>query len=108
LQTTATRLAGAVRESDTVARFGGDEFVLLLPKAHPMYGAEIFSKRILDAVRSPMTVMDETVCVGISIGLSEYPTHGETGAQLVQQADAAMYRAKNSQSGWKMADCGSV
>lgn len=103
LQAVACRLASTIRDSDTVARFGGDEFVLLLPKAEPTYGAEGFSLRILDAVAAPITVAGEGLSVGISMGLSQYPAHGEERDVLIKRADDAMYRAKQDRTGWKMA-----
>lgn len=104
LQTISCRLASTIRDSDTIARFGGDEFVLLLPKAVPMYGAEAFSERILEVVTAPITVAGEGITVGISIGLSQYPVDGEEREVLIKRADEAMYQAKMNGTGWKLAD----
>lgn len=103
LKVVASRLASVVRDSDTVARIGGDEFVLLLPKAEPTYGVETFSRRLLDAVAEPISVKDVELRVGISMGLSQYPTHGSDRETLIQQADEAMYRAKKERAGMRMA-----
>ena len=104
LQSVACRLAATIRDSDTVARFGGDEFVLLLPKAEPSYGAEGFSMRILEAVTAPIKVAGEIITVGVSIGLSQYPIHGSDREALIKRADEAMYQAKTGGMGWKLAD----
>lgn len=104
LQAVASRLASVVRDSDTVARFGGDEFVLLLPKAETMHDAEVLAKRILGTVASPIRVAGEEVTIGISIGLSQYPNHGEAREALVSRADEAMYQAKIGGTGWEIAD----
>ncbi len=103
LQAVADRLASVIRDSDTVARFGGDEFVLLLPQAQPMFGADAFSNRVIDAVAAPISIAGEHVQVGVSMGLSQYPIHGEDADVLVKEADRAMYQAKKSGSGWCLA-----
>ena len=94
-----------MRDSDTVARLGGDEFVVLLPKAEPAYTAQTCGQRILDAIAAPIAVAGEQVHVGISIGFSEYPVHGEVGLDLIGEADKAMYQAKAGAVGWRLAEC---
>ncbi|MDH3240891.1 MAG: diguanylate cyclase [Alphaproteobacteria bacterium] len=104
LKTVASRLATSVREGDTVARFGGDEFGLLLPMDEPGLSAEGVAKRILDIVEAPIHFEDKQVFVGLSIGLSEYPRHGEEAEILLRKADAAMFEAKKEKTGWSIAD----
>lgn len=91
----AQRLAGSVRDVDLVARYGGDEFSLILPNTG-LPGALRLADKLMAAIRSePFPMKDgEPVKVTVSIGVATYPDHGATGRQLVAAADKAMYRAK--------------
>lgn len=102
LQEISARLACTVRGSDTVARIGGDEFVLLLGGQETLQGVEAFSKRIIAAVKEPIDALGEEVHVGISMGLSVYPDHGQETDELIKKADEAMYFAKTHDMGWKV------
>jgi diguanylate cyclase (GGDEF)-like protein len=86
-----------VRTSDVVARYGGDEFVVLMPDT-PVEHAELVAQRVVAGVLERGHVLSDgsEVSVGISAGLAVYPAHGRTSAMLLQAADAAMYAAKRS------------
>ncbi|MDQ2825499.1 MAG: sensor domain-containing diguanylate cyclase [Actinomycetota bacterium] len=90
----ARRLTEAVREVDLVARWGGDEFTLLLPKTG-LAGAGLLAEKIRTAVGTvPFRVDTGSLNLTISVGVAAYPEHGSSGKDLVAAADAAMYRAK--------------
>ncbi|WP_152426648.1 putative bifunctional diguanylate cyclase/phosphodiesterase [Paramagnetospirillum caucaseum] len=92
----ARRIAASVREGDTVARIGGDEFVVLLcaPESEDVV-AEIVTRLIAEVSR-PVMVEGHELCVGCSVGIALYPRDGGDSATLLMHADAAMYRAKDS------------
>jgi diguanylate cyclase (GGDEF)-like protein len=90
----ARRLTEAVREVDVVARWGGDEFTLLLPKTG-LAGALALAEKIRAAVaNSPFEIDTGSLDITISVGVAAYPEHGDAGKDLVAAADAAMYQAK--------------
>ena len=94
LQEIAQRLAGGVRQSDTVARVGGDEFMLLLPGSANTGDAAKIAAKLLRSVARPLLFEDKRLQVSASIGMSLYPYDAEDAETLLQRADAAMYRAK--------------
>ncbi|MFL6182750.1 MAG: diguanylate cyclase [Actinomycetes bacterium] len=94
----AARVQAEIREVDTLARYGGEEFVVVLPET-TANGAENLAERICTAIRStPFTFEDNDVelPVTVSIGGSVYPENGAASRELLQEADRALYRAKNS------------
>lgn len=100
LQQAAHRLRGSVRESDTVARMGGDEFTVVLSEiANPQHAANV-AQKILDAFRPPFHLNGEEVFVSVSIGISVYPEDGASIEILLKNADMAMYRAKGAGGSW--------
>jgi|GEM_PF-3907870 len=99
LKQVALRLKGLLRKSDTVARFAGDEFSMLLRRANPE-GAIEFSRKILKALEEPFTVEGLSLAIEGSVGISLNPDHGENADSLIQRADVAMYIAKESGSGF--------
>ncbi|MHB0971922.1 MAG: PAS domain S-box protein [Thermoanaerobaculia bacterium] len=92
----ADRLREAIREEDTVSRLGGDEFTLLLVDVTTEDAAIRIASKILRAVESPMLLDGHEVSVTTSIGIALFPNDGDDAETLLKNADAAMYRAKDS------------
>jgi len=90
----AGRLRTSVRGSDTVARYGGDEFVVLAGELDRAEDAGAIAEKIADMVAVPLPVDGVTERIGCSIGISLYPDHAESAEQLLELADRAMYAAK--------------
>lgn len=96
LQEVAARLKLCLRQGDTLARHGGDEFTLVLPDIADRSDARHVADKVLDALHQPFILDDNEVFVSASIGIAIYPDHGQTGEQLVRHADIAMYRVKGA------------
>jgi diguanylate cyclase (GGDEF)-like protein/PAS domain S-box-containing protein len=94
LKMVAGRFRACVRESDTVCRQGGDEFVVLLGAVHEVQDAGYVAEKILNASAQPYHVRGHEVHVGASIGISLFPNDGTDVDTLTRNADAAMYHAK--------------
>ena len=94
LQAVARRLCKLVRESDTVARVGGDEFVLLLPELHSRLDAIHIAERVMHSLAEPFAIEGHKLCIGMSIGIGLFPDDGNDADSLLSCADTAMYRAK--------------
>ncbi|PYB89912.1 diguanylate cyclase [Pseudomonas koreensis] len=94
LQTVANRLKGCVRETDTVARIGGDEFVVLLHSVHAAEDADSVAGKIRQVLAQPMRLDGHDLRIEPSIGVARFPEHGEEEQQLFRHADQAMYAAK--------------
>ena len=103
LQQVAERLSKIFRKTDTIARLGGDEFAALLPGTTIAQAKSLIRKVIEDFNRS-FLVEGHTLHVNISIGLTEYPTHGDDSNILLQRADVAMYIAKQNKLGYSIYD----
>jgi diguanylate cyclase (GGDEF)-like protein/PAS domain S-box-containing protein len=99
LQEVAVRLAGAVRETDTVARFGGDEFVIALGNLRELSGAEKVAQKIQGALRAPYQIDCKELLITSSIGISIFPEDGSELGELVEKADLALYWAKEDGRG---------
>ena len=99
LQEVAARLRAVARESDTLARMGGDEFACLLSGTMPA-GAVITAERINNAMARPFVIKGHRLALGISIGISLHPTHGEDGAAMMRHAEAAVVQAKRDNTGF--------
>ncbi|MEH6470081.1 MAG: EAL domain-containing protein [Halopseudomonas sp.] len=94
LQIAAERLQKVIRKSDTLARFSGDEFMLILPEVHKETGVERVIEKILSELRQPFVVGDLNLFISGSIGIALHPTDGQDAEQLLRNADAAMHRTK--------------
>jgi signal transduction histidine kinase len=92
-------LASSVRESDTVSRHGGDEFLILLTEVSQASDAVLIADKVLAALGVPSRVGNHVLRLTASIGISIYPDDGEDAATLIDRADAAMYRAKRHTPG---------
>lgn len=99
LKDVAAMLKRCVRESDTVARIGGDEFVILQMGGARHQGARVLVERILDAFRVEMNPARDPTAVGVSIGVALYPDDAADSSALRQAADVALYRAKEAGRG---------
>jgi diguanylate cyclase (GGDEF)-like protein len=92
----ARRLQGAIRESDTVARIGGDEFVVLASAVDSGADAVLITEKIMKALRAPIKVGGHELRISASVGIGMFPEHGGDPAALMRNADLAMYQAKRS------------
>lgn len=98
LRSAADRLRGEAREGDTVARVGGDEFLILLEDVTDVAACITVAKRVLDSLSRPFEVSGKRVQIACSIGVVVHPDHGDRN-KLVANADAAMYAAKRAGGG---------
>lgn len=99
LQHVGHRLHEVLRESDTVARMGGDEFAIVLPGADEA-GAHAIAQKILQTLEQLILIEGYSVRVGASIGIALYPEHGDSTETLMRRADVAMYVAKRARLGY--------
>ena len=94
LKCAALCLSSSVRDSDTVSRHGGDEFLILLAEVSQMADVMLVANKVIAALATPKRVGDQLLCLAASIGISVYPDDGDNADTLIARADAAMYRAK--------------
>jgi diguanylate cyclase (GGDEF)-like protein/PAS domain S-box-containing protein len=100
LQHVAARITTRLRDVDMVARLGGDEFIVLLEDiSHPEDAARVAEEIIADLSKPFCLMQDEDIQIGVSIGISLYPQHGDTPEILMDHADAALYQAKDAGRG---------
>lgn len=90
----ATRLQSRVRQSDVLARLGGDEFTVVLGSIHAQEEAALVAKALLEVLATPFLIGDHQLMIVASIGISIFPQNAKDAADLMQQADSAMYAAK--------------
>lgn len=103
LQEVARRLNSVVRNMDTVARLGGDEFVIIL-ESLPYDRVIRMADKIIAEIKKPFLLNGQELHVGISIGISSYPEHGQDCTTLINRADLAMYDAKRNNQVYKYYD----
>lgn len=96
LREIARRMRGCLRESDTSARYGGDEFVVLLPTIAANEDAKLVADKICAVLEQPFELGGNVLCISSSIGIAVYPENGSEEKHLLRNADAAMYQSKNS------------
>jgi diguanylate cyclase (GGDEF)-like protein/PAS domain S-box-containing protein len=94
LQAVSERLLGCVRTTDTVSRYGGDEFVVLLADERQPQDAALAAEKILHALARPFVIGEQEVFTSTSIGIGVFPFDGMDAASLIKNADTAMYHAK--------------
>ncbi|SNT04205.1 PAS domain S-box-containing protein/diguanylate cyclase (GGDEF) domain-containing protein [Noviherbaspirillum humi] len=96
LQVAAARLMDTLRDIDTLARVGGDEFVAVVPGAVSEAELQIIARRMISAMQQPFEIQGHTLYIGTSIGVAVFPEHGDSEVKLLAHADTAMYRAKET------------
>jgi diguanylate cyclase (GGDEF)-like protein/PAS domain S-box-containing protein len=96
LQAVSQRLLSCIRKGDTLSRFGGDEFTLLLPDTQDAIAAVQVAEKILESIKEPFRLGGHDIHIGASIGIAVYPEAGTTLDLLIKNADIAMYHVKSS------------
>jgi diguanylate cyclase (GGDEF)-like protein len=94
LNEVGARLQTCIRQVDTICRYAGDEFVFILPQLGKGEAAAYVAQRFLDAISQPFLIQHNELFITASIGISIYPTDGETGKTLLKKADASLHQAK--------------
>lgn len=94
LQTVAQRITDSLRGSDRVARFGGDEFMVLLGGVHTRADVEDVARKLLEAIERPIEVDARWLSVTPSVGIALFPAQAQSPGELIMNADSAMYQAK--------------
>src|SRR6185437_9038209 len=99
LKQVAERLQGCVRETDMVARIGGDEFVIVQTSTDPLVEAAALASRLIEIVGKPYVLNEHQAIIGTSIGIAVAPDEGAHVDTLLAQADMALYSSKNAGGG---------
>lgn len=95
LREAAQRIQSCVRDSDTVARMGGDEFTVILTNIKSENSKDRVAQKIIEEIAAPFMLNGKNCSVSVSIGIALFPENGDTPEQLIKMADAAMYMAKH-------------
>jgi diguanylate cyclase (GGDEF)-like protein len=96
LKLVSDRLSALLRTADTVARFGGDEFLLLVPEVNDIAAVGEIANKVVNALMAPFDVIGMEIFAGCSLGITMFPADGTDFDSLLKKADIAMYRAKES------------
>jgi diguanylate cyclase (GGDEF)-like protein len=96
LATVGQRLLSSVRESDTVARMGGDEFVIVIPEFRALEDVERCAQEIMRNASQPIEISGREIILTLSVGVSLFPGGGHTAEELLRNADTAMYSVKDT------------
>jgi diguanylate cyclase (GGDEF)-like protein len=94
LQTVAQRIPHAIRESDYAGRLAGDEFLVILQDVGSLENAQMVADHLNELICQPCSIKDETITIGVSIGISLFPDNATELNTLIHQADQDMYQAK--------------
>lgn len=97
LEQVARRLEHCVRECDTIARFGGDEFVILLENIERPEQSAAVAEKIYTSLSQPFALAEHSITILPSIGIAHFPQHGDNEKDLLRHADAEMYHHKKDQ-----------
>lgn len=95
IQAVARRISSCLREGDTLSRFGGDEFTLLMPNIHTQHDAAIIARKIIAELKEVFYIEQHEIYISGSLGIALYPDNGEQIDTLIQNADIAMYHTKS-------------
>jgi diguanylate cyclase (GGDEF)-like protein len=95
LEIIATRFNATLRRSDTIARVGGDEFIVLLNRTKSVKDSQIVAQNLLNVIKQPIELQTGTVYVGASLGIALFPDHSTDAKTLIDLADHAMYKVKH-------------
>jgi diguanylate cyclase (GGDEF)-like protein len=99
LKIAATRMEKVLRQQETIARIGGDEFVVLQTSAEHQQDAAEVARRLIERLARPFLINGRKYTIGGSVGVAMFPEHGRTAAELLRNADAALYTSKRNGKG---------
>ena len=102
LREVAHRFKRDLRETDLIARIGGDEFVVVLVDTPTPAQAEVVARKLIAAAERPFSIHDHQIQIGTSVGAAFFPTHGGNSERILHCADMAMYECKNSPSSFRI------